>query len=112
MLQRIPLPSFRARKIKKLTEEQGEVLDSCLTSDLVSIMEENSERVKAAYLEGSFARLFWEEQLKAASVADKRRIRWHPTMIKWCLNLKLLSSSAYHAMRSSGFITLPSERTL
>ena len=33
-------------------------------------------------------------------------------MIKWCLNLKLISSAAYHAMRSSGFITLPSERTL
>ena len=33
-------------------------------------------------------------------------------MIKWCLNLKLMSSAAYHAMRSSGFITLPSERTL
>lgn len=28
------------------------------------------------------------------------------------MNLKLLSSSAYHSLRSSGFITLPSERTL
>lgn len=33
-------------------------------------------------------------------------------MIKWCLNLKLLSSSAYHTLRTSGFIQLPSERTL
>ena len=33
-------------------------------------------------------------------------------MIKWCLNLNLLSSSTYHALRSSGFITSPSERTL
>ena len=33
-------------------------------------------------------------------------------MIRWCLNLKLLSSAAYHAMRSAGFIKLPSERTL
>ena len=32
--------------------------------------------------------------------------------IKWCPHLKLFSFSAYHAMRSSGFITLPSERTL
>ena len=30
----------------------------------------------------------------------------------WCLHLKLMSTAAYHAMRSSGFITLPSERTL
>ena len=33
-------------------------------------------------------------------------------MIKWCLNLKLLSTSSYHALRTSGFVTLPSERTL
>lgn len=30
-------------------------------------------------------------------------------MIKWCLNLKLLSGSA---LRTSGFIKLPSKRTL
>ena len=33
-------------------------------------------------------------------------------MIRWCLNLKMISSAAYHAMRSAGFVTLPSERTL
>ena len=32
-------------------------------------------------------------------------------MNKWCLNLKLLSSAAYHSLRSSGFVKLP-ERTL
>ena len=31
-------------------------------------------------------------------------------MIRWCLNLKLLSSSAYHALRSSGFLKLPTLR--
>ena len=33
-------------------------------------------------------------------------------MIQWYLNLKLLSSSAYHSLHTSGFIKLPSERTL
>ena len=33
-------------------------------------------------------------------------------MVKWCLHLKMISSAAYHSMRSSGFIKLPSERTL
>ena len=33
-------------------------------------------------------------------------------MIRRCLNLKLLSSSAYHELRTSGFLKLPSERTL
>lgn len=39
-------------------------------------------------------------------------MRWHPLIIRWCLNLKLISSAAYHATRSAGFIKLPSERTL
>ena len=33
-------------------------------------------------------------------------------MVRWCLNLKLLSSAAYNSLRTSGFLTLPSERTL
>ena len=33
-------------------------------------------------------------------------------MIKWALNLKMLSSAAYHAARTSGFMSLPLERSL
>ena len=39
-------------------------------------------------------------------------MRWHPLMIKWALHLRMLSSAAYHATRTAGFIALPSERTL
>ena len=49
---------------------------------------------------------------KPATANDARQIRWHSVIIKWCLNLKLMSSSMYHALRSSGFVKLPSERTL
>ena len=75
-------------------------------------MGSSDSEVKRAFPEGSFRRLFWEHQLKASSVKDSRQMRWHPCMIRWCLNLKLLSSSAYHSLRTSGFIKLPSERTL
>lgn len=50
--------------------------------------------------------------MKAAMIKDSRQMRWHPVMIRWCLNLKLLSTSAYHSLRTSGFMKLPSERTL
>ena len=33
-------------------------------------------------------------------------------MLKWCLNLKLLSSSSYHALKTTSFKHLPSGRTL
>ena len=56
--------------------------------------------------------MFWEEQLKATYISNVRQVRWHPVIIKWCLNLKLLSSSAYHTLRTSGFVKLPSEQTL
>lgn len=99
-------------KIQQLTQQQGDDVDTNLNADLLGIMNENHEQIKQAYPEGSFARLFWEQQLKAASVKDARQVRWHPLMIKWCLNLKLISSAAYHSVRSSGFLRLPSERTL
>ena len=98
-------------KINAIMEQNGDVVEENLQSDLIKIMKENSLTIQNTYPEGSFARLFWEEQLKAATVTNARQIRWHPMIIKWCLNLKL-SSSAYYAMRSSGFVKLPSERTL
>ena len=99
-------------KILKLTQDQGETLDDDFQSGLLGIMRQNKDKINSAYSEGSFSRLFWEEQFKAASAADARQVRWHPVIIKWCLNLKLLSTSAYHALRTSGFLRLPSARTL
>ena len=43
---------------------------------------------------------------------DARQMRWHPMMIKWCMNLRMLSSSCYDALRSTRVLKLPSERTL
>ena len=56
--------------------------------------------------------IFWQQQKKAASKKHKHQIRLHPMMVRWCLHLKFISSSAYDASRSSGVIILPSERTL
>ena len=57
-----------------------------------------------------FQRVFWEQQKEYNELGDKRRIRWHPLMIRFALNLRYLSSSAYRAL--SNFIALPSKRTL
>ena len=98
-------------KVLKLSE-QGDEVDANLQEDLVHIMNENTNSVREAYAKGTFARLLWDEQLKATTAKNPCQIRWHPILIKWFLNLKLLSSSAYHALRTSRFLTLPSERTL
>ena len=75
-------------------------------------MKENAADIEKSFPEGSFRRLFWQQQFEAASKGNARQMRWHPMMIKWCLYLKLRSSSTYDALRSSGSLTLPIERTL
>lgn len=99
-------------KVGKLTQKHGEMIDTDLHEELLSIMKERTHEVQNVYPEGSFGRLFWEEQLHATKAKDPRLVRWHPLIIRWCLNLKLLSSAAYHATRTAGFIKPPSERTL
>lgn len=39
-------------------------------------------------------------------------MRWHPMIVRWCLYLRQKSTAAYDALRDSGFIRLPSSRTL
>ena len=43
---------------------------------------------------------------------EKNGVRWHPLMIRWCLSIRQQSSKAYEALRQSGCIHLPSQRTL
>ncbi len=87
-------------------------MDTDLNEDLKSVLEQHSDEMHKQFPEGTFRRIFWDQQLENASKKNAKQYRWHPLMIKWSLNIHLMSSSAYHALRSSGFITLPSERTL
>ena len=104
------------RKVKKmmerLTEKDGVELEGDVHKDMQTIMNEMTSTIRREHSKGSFRRIFWDEQLKALQTKDPRQIRWHPALIKWCLHLKFKSSSAYHALRSTGVLTLPSERTL
>ena len=98
-------------KLTRAIKEEGHVLDTEMNGYLKEIFA-NGEKLKDELPEGTFRRFFWQQQMQALSCKDSRQIRWHPLMIKWCLNMKLHSTSAYTAMRNSGFLKLPSERTL
>ena len=99
-------------KITSITDAYGVVLESTLQSDFKKIMNEMTNRVHHECPDGSFKRIFWDQQLQAINCKNSRQIRWHPAIIKWCLHLKFISSGAYHTLRNAGLITLPSERTL
>ena len=97
-------------KIQQLQEEHGVNIDKPLEADLEKIMEESTSKVHELHPPGSFLRLFWDHQLQATRIKDRRQLRWHPMIVKWCLNLKLMSGRTYNALRST--LVLPSERTL
>ena len=96
--------------IEQIQEREGVSVDQRLEQDLKAIMEEKTEEIQGKYPPNSFLRLFWDQQLMALKTKERRQARWHPMIIKWCLNLKFLSSRAYGALQS--VLTLPSERTL
>lgn len=57
-------------KVKVMVENESGHVDPNFSSDLLRILHDNSEKIEKAFPEGSFANLFWKEQLKAASVKD------------------------------------------
>ena len=77
-------------------------VDDQMNSDLLKIMDENTERVKSDFADNSFQRLFREQQLKSTKVMDKRQMRWHPMIIKWSLHLKMLSSALTMLFKNLG----------
>ena len=58
-----------------------------------------------------FFEILLKDQAKALTMPSKQ-MRWHPLIIKWCLRMYTKSHSLYDDIRESGFIKLPSGRTL
>ena len=101
---------YLEKQLVDTTKVKGVEVNSELHSDLVSIAQENQQQIHDSHPEGSFQQLFWNQQLQAAN--SSKGMRWHPTMVKWCLHLRHQSPRAYELLRSSGCIRLPSQRLL
>lgn len=101
--------AYMKEKIKEILSEKAVEVDNQLHEGLNKIMDENARQVHEKYEEGSFHRLFWDEQTSNMAKFPTQR-RWHPMLIRWCLHLRMLSSRAYDAVRN--VLSLPSGRTL
>ena len=99
-------------KVKKMLDDKAVSLQHSDAADITRIIADVSPVVKEKFPEDSPQRVFWEEQVKYNSLKDKRQMRWHPLVIRFALNLKYLSNTAYRGIRQGGVISLPSERTL
>lgn len=103
------IQALRVRLVK-ITAANGITVSEGIHQDLLQIMTLHNNQHSTE--SNSFGSIFWNQQFKAATLKNRRRMRWHPAMIRWCLYLHHHSSGAYSTLRSSGVIALPSERTL
>lgn len=101
---------YMKSKLKKAIDDQGVHLSDSTHNDIRSLMEKTSS--SSANTNTPFRKIFWNQQLKAASLSDSRQMKWHPLMIKWALYLRHQSNKCYETLRESKCITLPSQRTL
>ena len=99
------------KQLKNLIQQDGQELTKSQHKAFKRIVSKNSN-VVSSFEEDSPARLFWEEQQKAAASKSARQMRWHPAMIRLCIALHAKSPAAYSLLRSSGFIKLPHKNTL
>ena len=98
------------RDAKKLLERDSinfSLWENAAISDMV---EEMQTEMLSHFEKDSFQDIFFKEQIKFNKLKDKRSMRWHPVVIRWCLFVKNKSASAYEGIRA--FLPLPSPRTL
>lgn len=88
----------------ELLVKDGVKVDKELSSDLTEILQSTNLSVSQS--------LFLQQQLKAANCKKSCGMRWHPTLIRLALSIYLKSPSAYRTLTESGFIKLPTSRTL
>jgi len=58
------------KKLKESTAFRGITLDETSNSDFLNIVEENDASIHKQFAEGTFQRIFWQQQLQAARVRD------------------------------------------
>ena len=96
-------------KFEQLIEREGVSLGEDDAGDISTIFDEVHSSSVTTFPHDSPQRIFWDQQRKYNSLKEKRQMRWHPLVIRFALNLKYISTSAYHAVQQSGVINLPSQ---
>ena len=99
------------REIKEKIRTQGSTLTDIDSLDLMNVVAEISESNEYQKC-SDYQKLLIDQQLKYNKLTDKRGMRWHPTIIKWCIYLRRKSPKGYKSLKESGFLSLHSQRTL
>ena len=100
------------KRLEMVVEAQGITVDQQTHDDLKQIVKTEGRNLMEQAAPSSFQRVFWQQQMDAASREDARGMRWHPLMIRWCIYLRHQSQGAYETLHQSNCVSLPSQRTL
>ncbi|XP_052127944.1 uncharacterized protein LOC127750386 [Frankliniella occidentalis] len=92
------------KRMQELIARKGVKVEKELSDDLTEILQSSNLSISHS--------LFLQQQLKAVNAKKSCGMRWHPTMIRLALSIYLKSPSAYRSLTESGFIKLPTARTL
>jgi hypothetical protein len=101
-------------RLDSALEWNNSTLNEDISEDLHQVLNDEENNISKTFPPDSFPSIFWKHQREALSKKgrEKNGVRWHPLMIKWCLYLRHQSGKMYEALRDSGCIVLPSQRTL
>ena len=100
------------KRLEMVVDAQGITVDQQTHDDLKQIVKTEGSNLLEKAASRSFQRVFWQQQMDAASREYARGMRWHPLMIRWCIYLHHQPQGAYETLRQSECIKLPSQRTL
>ncbi|KAK3921468.1 Transposable element P transposase [Frankliniella fusca] len=91
--------------MKILIEEEGKEIDKKkLSNDLMNVLRD--AKLSPAHS------IFVQQQIKMSQYSKRSSMKWHPAIIRLAISLFETSRSAYERLRDSGFVQLPSSRTL
>ena len=93
--------------MKLALDTESEKVSSELSSDFISLYSGCDKKDVPPFM-----KLFWDEQQHYIQSSSSSSVRYHPMVIKFCLNLAAKSSSAYSDLRydsktGSGILVLP-----
>lgn len=87
-----------------LIQKEGKKIDKDLAADLTDVLRDAKLTPAQS--------MFMQQQVKVSMLNNKCSMKWHPSIIRLALSIFETSRSAYERLRDSGFIALPSSRTL
>ncbi|KAK3911955.1 Transposable element P transposase [Frankliniella fusca] len=97
------IKSLRNR-IDSLIEKEGTQVSRGWSDEFMNVNKKNFDKMT------DLQKMFWDQQLKAASLKNKSSMKWHPMMIRLAINFETHSNP--EKIRATECIFLPSKRTL